>query len=111
MVYTPTEVAPGTRATAPAFIVLHAARSACLRPPPRTPFDHCPEHRRVEPEQAGSGVDPQLLRFLQQQSGDQHLYVGESPLRWDLCDRTRMRRGIEIELKGGNPRASRLRLD
>ena len=68
------------------------------------------EWRGVEPNQAGSGVDPQVLRLVQQHAQGQNLYVGESPLRWDLCDRNRMRAGIELELDGAHPAASRLQI-
>jgi serine protease Do len=36
------------------------------------------------------------------------LYVGESALRWDLCDRTKMTRGIQIELQGASTESPRL---
>jgi hypothetical protein len=36
--------------------------------------------------------------------------VGESPLRWDLCDRDRMGPGVEVELVGASPVASRMKL-
>jgi serine protease Do len=64
----------------------------------------------VEPQQAGTGVDPRVLRLVQQQAAGRYLYVGESPLRWDLCDAGRMRPGIELELAGAHPLATRLQL-
>jgi hypothetical protein len=36
------------------------------------------------------------------------LYVGEAPLRLDLCDRTRMSGRLELELVGGSLEANRL---
>jgi hypothetical protein len=47
---------------------------------------------------------------LRRIAGSQPIYVGESPLRWDLCDRTQMRSGIQIELSGASAIASRLTL-
>jgi serine protease Do len=56
----------------------------------------------------GAGLDRRALAALRRMAPGQTLYLGESPLRWDLCDRSRMRRGIQIELAGANPVASRL---
>jgi serine protease Do len=39
-----------------------------------------------------------------------NMFVGESPLRLDLCDRTKLRSGIQLELEGANLAANRLRL-
>jgi S1-C subfamily serine protease len=66
--------------------------------------------KSVEPQQAGTGVDAQVLRLVQQHAEGRYLYVGESPLRWDLCDTSRMRAGIELELAGAHPAASRIQL-
>jgi S1-C subfamily serine protease len=49
-------------------------------------------------------MSPQLLQAL----GQRHLFMGESPLRWDLCNRDKMVSGVEIELIGGHPNANRL---
>jgi serine protease Do len=66
--------------------------------------------RGVEPNQAGTGVDQQVLGLVQRHAQGQNLYVGEAPLRWDLCDRNRMRAGIELELDGAHPAAARLQI-
>jgi serine protease Do len=62
----------------------------------------------VDPSVAASGLDPRAAVALRRIAGGRTLYVGESPLRWDLCDRTKMRRGVQIELEGANPLANRL---
>ncbi len=64
----------------------------------------------VEPGRAGSGLEPRAAAALRQMARGQTLYMGESPLRWDLCDRTKMRSGIEIELQGASPLADRLKV-
>jgi serine protease Do len=63
---------------------------------------------QMDPSLAASGLDPRAAVALRKIAAGRALYVGESPLRWDLCDRTKMRRGIQIELEGANPVASRL---
>jgi S1-C subfamily serine protease len=62
----------------------------------------------VAPSVAASGLDPRAAATLRRIAGGRTLYVGESPLRWDLCDRTKMGSGIQIELEGASPLASRL---
>jgi hypothetical protein len=62
----------------------------------------------MEPSLAASGLEPRAATAFRKIVAGRTLYVGESPLRWDLCDRTKMRRGIQIELEGANPVASRL---
>jgi serine protease Do len=62
----------------------------------------------MEPSLAASGLDPRAAAAFRKIVAGRTLYVGESPLRWDLCDRTKMRRGIQVELEGANPVASRL---
>jgi S1-C subfamily serine protease len=59
---------------------------------------------------SGPGLDPRVGVGLRRIAGSQPIYVGESPLRWDLCDRTQMRSGIQIELSGASAIASRLTL-
>jgi hypothetical protein len=66
--------------------------------------------KEVDPGQAGSGLDARAAAILQKIAPDRTFYVGESPLRWDLCDRTKMRSGVEVELEGANPLANRLRV-
>jgi hypothetical protein len=39
-----------------------------------------------------------------------HVFVGEAPLRWDLCHRDRVLSGIYVELMNGHPQANRIRL-
>jgi len=63
---------------------------------------------RMDPSVAASGLDSRAVAALRRIAAGRTLFVGESPLRWDLCDRTKMRRGIQIELEGANPIASRL---
>jgi hypothetical protein len=57
---------------------------------------------------AASGLDPRAAAALSRIAAGRTLFVGESPLRWDLCDRTKMRRGIVIELQGASTLANRL---
>jgi serine protease Do len=64
--------------------------------------------KQVEPGRAGSGLDARAAAALRRIAHGQTFYMGESPLRWDLCDRSKMRRGIQIELQGANPLADRL---
>jgi serine protease Do len=54
--------------------------------------------------------EPRLRAWLDHVGFDYYLYVGESPLRWDLCPREKMTRGIELELEDGNSQAPRLAL-
>jgi hypothetical protein len=62
----------------------------------------------MDPSHAASGLDPRAAVALRKIAAGRTIYVGESPLRWDLCDRTKMRRGIQIELEGASPVANRL---
>jgi serine protease Do len=64
----------------------------------------------VAPSLAATGLDPAAALVLAKVSGGRSVYVGESPLRWDLCDRTRMDGGIEVQLEGASPLASRLQV-
>jgi serine protease Do len=64
--------------------------------------------KRIDPGQAGSGLPPQAVAALQRLAPGRTLYVGESPLRWDLCDRSKVRPGIEVELQGASPVANRM---
>jgi len=63
---------------------------------------------QMDPSVAASGLDSRAVAALRRIAAGRTLFVGESPLRWDLCDRTKMRRGIQIELEGANPIANRL---
>jgi len=63
---------------------------------------------QMDPSVAASGLDSRAVAALRRIVAGRTLFVGESPLRWDLCDRTKMRRGIQIELEGANPIANRL---
>jgi S1-C subfamily serine protease len=62
----------------------------------------------VDATVAATGLEPRAAVALRRLAAGRTLYVGESPLRWDLCDRTKMRRGIQIELEGASPLAGRL---
>jgi S1-C subfamily serine protease len=64
----------------------------------------------MDPTRPGSGLESRAAGVLKKMASGRHVYVGESPLRWDLCDRTKMRAGIEVELEGANPGANRLEL-
>jgi hypothetical protein len=64
--------------------------------------------KEVEPGRVGSGLDARAAAALRRIAHGQTFYMGESPLRWDLCDRSKMRKGVQIELQGANPLADRL---
>jgi hypothetical protein len=66
--------------------------------------------KQAVPSQPHSGLDARSAAVLQRIAPGRTFFVGESPLRWDLCDRTKMRVGVEVELEGANPIASRLLL-
>ncbi|MBN2370935.1 MAG: serine protease [Vicinamibacteria bacterium] len=53
-------------------------------------------------------VDRNILHFIATQHARSQLFLGESPLRWDLCPRERMHGTIVLELDGADPQASRL---
>jgi hypothetical protein len=55
-----------------------------------------------------TGLDTRAAAALRQIAADRTMFVGESPLRCDLCDRTKMRSGIQIELQGARPDANKL---
>ncbi|HSD67866.1 MAG TPA: S1C family serine protease, partial [Vicinamibacteria bacterium] len=63
---------------------------------------------QADPSVAATGLDSRAAAALRRIAAGRTLYVGESPLRWDLCDRTKMRRGIQVELEGASPLANRL---
>ena len=65
--------------------------------------------KEVDPSNPSGLVPPELVAVLKGQ-GAGRLFVGESPLRWDMCNRDRLVSGIELELVGANPIASRLTL-
>lgn len=65
--------------------------------------------QEVDPDKPGAALPPEVIRAVRS-FGSGKVFLGESPLRWDLCDRDRMRRGVELELEGAHPGASRLRL-
>jgi hypothetical protein len=58
----------------------------------------------------GPVLDPRARAFLRKLDPQGRYYVGESPLRWDLCDKTRIY-GAEIELEGASPHSVRLRVN
>jgi serine protease Do len=51
------------------------------------------------------------VRKLKEMIPGRNMFVGEAPLRLDLCDRTKMRSGIQVELEGAALSANRLRLN
>ncbi len=57
---------------------------------------------------AAAGLDPRAAKALAAFARGRKVFAGESPLRWDLCDRSKIRSGMEVELEGANPIASRL---
>ena len=66
--------------------------------------------KRIERKEAKSSFDARSRDWLQRIGVDHELYVGESPLSWQICPREEMMPGIEIELEGADPEAARLRL-
>jgi len=64
--------------------------------------------KQVDLAAGGHGLDARAVAILQRVAPGRTFFVGESPLRWDLCDRSRMRSGIEIHLEGAGPIANRL---
>jgi S1-C subfamily serine protease len=66
--------------------------------------------KRGDANLAAAGMDPRTAKALREVSRGQTLFIGESPVRWDLCTRSKMQSGIEIELEGANPIANRLML-
>lgn len=66
--------------------------------------------KAVDPGQAGSGFDGKAAAALKQMAQERSVYLGESPLRWDLCRRpeTGSYQMIEVELEGASPFANRL---
>jgi hypothetical protein len=62
----------------------------------------------LDPSGAASGLDARAAAALGAIAGRRTLYVGEAPLRWDLCDRTKLDIGIQIQLEGASPLANRL---
>jgi len=68
------------------------------------------EWKRVDLDKPGSGLDVKSAAALRRMAPGGSFFVGESPLRWDLCDRTKMGYGIEIELEGASPLSVRLKV-
>ncbi len=54
--------------------------------------------------------EPRFQTWLEFNMLDLRLFVGESPLRWDLCPREKMTPGVVAELQGANPEVSRVTL-
>ena len=65
----------------------------------------------VDPEAAGSGFTAKSAAVLKEFAQERAIYLGESPLRFDLCPQARSRRDIEVELEGASPFANRLGLE
>jgi hypothetical protein len=66
--------------------------------------------KEIDPSGAGAALPAPLLKALRQHAATGKIYLGESPLRWDLCNRQHMVGGIQIELDGADPSAARLTL-
>jgi serine protease Do len=64
--------------------------------------------KEVDLSLATAGLEQSSAAALRRIAAGRTLFAGESPLRWDLCDRSKMRRGIQVEMEGANPVASRL---
>jgi serine protease Do len=64
--------------------------------------------KELEASLAAVGLAPNEAAALARLAAGRRLYVGESALRWDLCDRTKMTRGIQIELQGASTESPRL---
>ena len=62
----------------------------------------------VDPASAGSGFSKKSAAVLKEIAQERSIYLGESPLRWDLCPQAWSRRDVEVELEGANPLANRL---
>lgn len=58
---------------------------------------------------ATSGLDSRTSTAFGRLTAGRALFVGESPLRWDLCDHEQLRPGLEIELVGGHPQMNRIK--
>ena len=54
------------------------------------------------------GINPALIPVVLRRAQLGTLFLGEAPLRWDLCPVQRMRWGMVLELKGGDPDLARL---
>lgn len=67
--------------------------------------------KAVDPMQAGSGFNAKSAAILKQMAQDRSIYLGESPLRWELCRHVWGQRDIEVELEGASPYANRLGLE
>ena len=67
--------------------------------------------KQVDPGSAGSGFSQKSAAVLKEIAQEKRIYLGESPLRWDLCPQARSRRDVEVELEGANPLANRLGVD
>ena len=66
--------------------------------------------KRIDLDKPGSGLDVKSAAVLSRIAPGGTFFVGESPLRWDLCDHTKMGYGIEIELEGASPLSLRLKV-
>ena len=64
--------------------------------------------KQIDPASAGSGFDRKAATVLKEIAEGKGIYLGESPLRWDLCPQARNRYDLEVELDGANPQANRL---
>ena len=67
--------------------------------------------KAVDPAAAGSGFTAKSAAVLKEFAQERDIYLGESPLRFDLCPQARSRRDIEVELEGASPFANRLGLE
>jgi serine protease Do len=58
---------------------------------------------------ATSGMESGAAAAFARMTHGQSVYVGETALRWDLCDHSKLKPGMEIELVGGHPQVNRIK--
>lgn len=68
------------------------------------------EWRPVDVPEATAGSDARVRAWLEKHGLPVQLYQGEAPLRLDLCAREHLRPGVQLELQGAEPSASRVAL-
>jgi serine protease Do len=62
----------------------------------------------VDVPQAASRSNARVQAWLQKHGLSAQLYSGEAPLRLDLCARDQLQPGVQLELQGAEPSASRV---
>jgi serine protease Do len=64
--------------------------------------------KSVDVPQAASRSNARVQSWLQKHGLASQLYAGEAPLRLDLCAREKLTPGVQLELQGAEPSASRV---